>query len=109
MKPYIPIAIMALAPIVFGSCGHKDASREDNLMTVDVARAATDSVMLYHTYPGVIRAADVVDVVGRVSGTLINQYYNNGDEVKKGQLLFTIEDTKYRDAVQEAQAALTSA
>lgn len=109
MKPYIPIAIMAIAPLALGSCGHKDALTDSSDMTVDVSRAITDSVMLYRTYPGVIRAVDMVDVVGRVSGTLIDQYYNNGDEVKKGQLLFSIEDTKYRDAVQEAQAALTSA
>lgn len=109
MKPYIPIALISLILIASGSCGHKNSSDNEYEMTVDVARATVDSVMLYRTYPGVMRAADMVDIVGRVSGTFIDQYYNNGDEVKKGQLLFAIEDSKYRDAVQEAQAALVSA
>lgn len=109
MKPYVTFAIMALAPIALGSCGHKDDAPSDNKITVDVAKAETDSVTLFRTYPGVITAADMVQVVGRVNGTLLKQYYNNGDFVKKGQLLFAIEDTKYRDLVQESQASLASA
>lgn len=110
MRPLISATIiMSAAQILFCSCNSKDNTGEENAMTVDVARAVEDSVMLTNTYPGILRCVDLVDVMARVSGTLLSQNFENGQEVKKGQLLFTIEDTKYRDAVQEAQANLASA
>lgn len=78
-------------------------------MTVDVSKAVTDSVTIYKTIPGTLHAASKVDLVARVSGYLRSINYKSGDIVQKGQLLFTIEDTRYRDAVNEAEASLRSA
>lgn len=78
-------------------------------MEVDVAEVVSDSVMIYRQYPGRLRATSVVNIVGRVDGTLLSKNYNDGEIVKKGQLLFTIEDTQYRDAVQQAQGSLDNA
>ncbi len=64
---------------------------------------------LYHTYPGALHAESAIDLVARVSGYLRAQNYQNGDIVEKGALLFTIEDTQYRDAVEQARSQLSSA
>lgn len=106
-KVILPIALVAL---VFGS-GCKSKADEDatQIPDIDVAQVKVDSVTTYNVYPGTLTANRSVDLVARVSGYLNGQYYQNGDFVKKGQLLFTIEDTQYRDAVQQAQAQLATA
>ncbi len=100
----VSVAVMALA-----SCGSKKHESVPEVMPVDVARAETDSVIIYKSMPGVLHAVDMVELVARVSGYLRAVNYKSGDVVHKGQLLFTIEDTRYRDAVVQAQAALNSA
>lgn len=105
---YLPI-VLAIA-LSSASCGHKSTdSSDDNLLSVDVAPALQDSVVIYRTYPGSLHAASSVDLVGRVSGYLRSQNYTGGDLVKAGQVLFTIESTQYADAVNQAQSQVASA
>ena len=110
MKTLTSIMAVAAIGLVTASC-HKrdDKNAGDAPFDVDVAQAVVDSVTLSKSYPGTIGAKSAVDVVARVNGYLISQNYNNGDDVKKGQVLFRIEDTQYRDAVQQARAALDNA
>ncbi len=85
------------------------ASPEDETPTISVATPVVDSIVLHKTYPGLLIAADNAAVVGRVNGTILSKNYESGTYVNKGQVLFTIESTKYRDAVQQAQASLATA
>ena len=78
-------------------------------MTVDVARAEVEPVMLYKEYPGTLYALNKVDIVGRVNGYLKTINYKDGEIVNAGQVLFTIEDTQYRNLVEEAEASLETA
>ncbi|MCX4264411.1 MAG: efflux RND transporter periplasmic adaptor subunit [Muribaculaceae bacterium] len=100
----------ALAPAGFSltSC-HRQTTAKPELMSVDVAYPTEDSVMIYKTYPGTLKARRTVEIVGRVNGYLLSANYNSGDLVKKGKVLFRIEDTSYRDAVAKAEAALATA
>lgn len=92
------------------SCKKSDKKySEDTTPTVSVATPIVDSIVLHKTYPGLLGACDNAVVVGRVNGTILTKNYDNGSYVSKGQVLFTIESTKYRDAVQQAQAALATA
>lgn len=104
---------LAAASLLLSTAACKHSSSKDHAsdgsMPVDVAMVRTDSVTLTHTYPGVLSPVQMVSLVARVNGYLTGQYYNAGDHVKKGQLLFTIEDTQYRQAVNEAKAQLESA
>lgn len=105
------IGLLMAVAITIGSCSNKEKSDESiaTLQVIDVAYPTVDSVTLHKTYPGFIEASDVVDVVGRVNGTLLSKNYTDGEMVTKGQVLFTIESTQYRDAVTKAEAALKSA
>ncbi|MDE6741046.1 MAG: efflux RND transporter periplasmic adaptor subunit, partial [Muribaculaceae bacterium] len=92
------------------ACKRSDKKNvEDNIPEISVATPIVDSIVLHKTYPGLLGAADNAAVVGRASGNIISKCYDNGAYVKKGQVLFTIESNKYRDAVQQAQAALATA
>lgn len=114
MKPHItPLSVIAAcltAVALTTGCTHtKHIEETPQAMPVDVSRAVTDSVTLYRKIPGTIHASSKVDLVARVSGYLRSVNYQGGDIVERGQLLFTIEDTRYRDAVREAEASLASA
>lgn len=76
---------------------------------VAVAQVVEDSVVLYKDYPGYLEAASKADVVGEVSGKLLTKNYTPGSFVQKGQLLFTIDPSTYRDAVAQANSQLSSA
>lgn len=92
------------------ACKRNDTKNvEDDVPQISVATPKVDSIVLHKTYPGLLSAADAAAVVGRASGNIISKNYENGSYVNKGQVLFTIESTKYRDAVQQAQAALNTA
>lgn len=102
--------LFAVALIAAGGC-KKDSKKdaEDEAPRVDVAEAYTDSITLYKTYPGTLGAGTTADVVAEVSGRILASHYKSGSYVNKGQTLFTIESTTYRDAVTKAEAALSTA
>ncbi|MCC8071599.1 MAG: efflux RND transporter periplasmic adaptor subunit [Bacteroidales bacterium] len=106
MRPLLSILIVAMA---LTACHKKEATEDTRIPDIAVAPVQIDSVTLYKEYPATLRAIKVVDVVARVDGYLRAQHYKAGDRVKKGQVLFSIEDTQYRNAVEQAEASLTSA
>lgn len=107
---FIPAVAIALSLV---SCGQSSSKSEpearSQVITVDVAEPENRAVTLYHTYPGSLHANSAIDLVARVSGYLRALSYESGDIVEKGTLLFTIEDTQYRDAAEQARSQLISA
>ncbi len=109
MKNSSLILILATSLSV-ASC-HKTSQTvdSDSVPAIDVSRVFTDSLTLYKDYPGSLMADRTIDVVARVNGTIITKNYEGGEFVRQGQVLFTIDPTTYRNAVQEAEASLQQA
>ena len=108
----IPLCVVLLVIFLsIESCSKRDKSQKMGMEVpeVQVASAFAAPVTLHSQYPGFIRAGASADVVATVSGKLLSQNYKDGDYVRQGQVLFTIDPLKYRDAVQQAQASLSSA
>ncbi len=89
--------------------GHRQSSTEKTSETVTVARPRISTVVLYNEYPGYLTANKSVDVVAKVNGEILQKNYESGSTVSKGQVLFTIDPSVYRNRVTEAQSALTTA
>lgn len=108
-------AILLSAAVACAVCAAQSCSRgsgkpaADERPAVEVARPTVDSVVLRKTYPGYLSASREVDLVARVDGYLLSHPYKAGDRVRRGDVLFTIEDGNYRDAVDRADAALQTA
>lgn len=100
---------LALATIFSGCHGGDKKTDSERAMTVDVAMPLVDSVVLHKTYPGYLAANQAVQLVARVDGYLMSHPFEGGSFVKKGTVLFTIEDKSYRDAVAKAEAELADA
>jgi len=73
---------------------------------VTVSRPLVRSVIEWDEYTGRFDAVDAVDVRARVSGYLVDIHFKDGQLVKKGDLLFTIDPRPFERAVDQARAEL---
>jgi membrane fusion protein, multidrug efflux system len=83
---------------------------------VTVVPVAEERITPTVTFTGRVQAQDKVDLLARIDGFLEKRLFNEGQDVKKGDLLFVIEQAPYKSAiaeikaeVQKAQATLTLA
>lgn len=76
---------------------------------VSAANVVIKSISQWDAFNGRIEAVQSVQLRPRVSGYIDKVNYTEGDEVKKGQILFTIDDRTYRAAREQAQAELVRA
>lgn len=78
-------------------------------MPVGVFEAKKADVPVKFEFPANIVSEQNVNIVAKVSGTLVEKYVKAGDVVKKGDKLFLIEPDKYKAAYDNAKAALNVA
>lgn len=66
-------------------------------------------VIVSKNYPAVIKPVEKVDIVARVSGILEKKYFQEGGFIKKGDLLYKIEQDSYLANLNVAKAVLQKA
>ncbi|MCQ5469464.1 multidrug efflux system membrane fusion protein [Pantoea sp. AN62] len=76
---------------------------------VSAAPVLIKPVSQWDSFNGRVEAVQSVQLRPRVSGYIESVNYREGDEVKKGQVLFTIDDRSYRAALEQAKAELARA
>lgn len=102
------VAAVALAVSLAG-CKPENKFQPPPPPEISVAVPVQQAVTPYEELTGNTVAFATVDLVARVEGFLISQNYVDGSIVKKGDLLFMIEQTMYKAKVKEAQAQLDGA
>lgn len=109
IRKFLGVALTGIL-VLSAACSHRGdaANKISGADTVDVALPQIRDVTLSKSYPGYLTAAAKVEIVARVGGRLTSAPYTAGP-VKKGELLFTIDATPYKNAVDKARAALQSA
>lgn len=91
------------------ACGQDNHYAAPPPPKVTVAPAAEQEVTRYFETTGNTAAINTVDLVARVQGFVQAINYSDGDFVKRGQSLFTIEPEPYRLKVEAAKATIASA
>lgn len=76
------------------------------MKVMDVQR---QDISLKKSYPAKLRSDDEVTLVARVTGFLEERHFEPGQQVKKGESLYSIEPELYRNAVTQREADLASA
>jgi membrane fusion protein, multidrug efflux system len=69
-----------------------------------VAKVISKDVPLYLNEIGTTAAYETVQVQAQVSGQILERHFQDGSDVKKGDLLFTIDPRPYQAAVDQAKA-----
>lgn len=111
MKHPIPLLLLALATALAGCSkrGSDSATSAGEVLPIQVAHPMVKDVVLTRQYPGYLSADAAVEVMCRVSGQLIQSNVSAGQRVRKGDVLWLIDPTPYRDAVRQAEATLKTA
>jgi RND family efflux transporter MFP subunit len=105
-------AILAAAlAVVLASCGESQQQKPaaPPPQAVTVGKPVTRMVTDYDEYVGRFAAVNSVEVRARVSGYLDSVDFKDGQMVKQGDLLFTIDKRPFQNALNQARAALTQA
>jgi membrane fusion protein (multidrug efflux system) len=94
---------------VAASCSLAAAQSAPPPPAVSVTPVVSRQVTETADYIGRITAIEKVDIVARVEGFLEERTFTEGQAVKKGDLLFGIEQAMYKAAVEQARATLAKA
>lgn len=77
--------------------------------TVQVMKAIQHDVPIYREWIGTLTGTVNAEVRAQVTGYLASQNYKDGDTVKRGELLFTIDPRPFQSALDQAKANLDRA
>jgi len=86
-----------------------DSGHKPQALPVTATTVNQENVPVYADYSARAQAAQQVNVYARVSGILQKKFFTEGQEVKVGQLLYKIDDRKYRALVLKAKAQVNVA
>jgi RND family efflux transporter MFP subunit len=100
--------ILALAPLL-GACGQEQKQAAPPPPAVTVAKPVKQTVTEYDEYVGRFLAVDMVEVRARVSGYLDKVHFTDGQIIKQGDLLFTIDRRPFEATLAQARANLAQA
>jgi len=102
--------LLAAAGVVFAFARDDHAAAPHGIVPpppeVSVARVISKEVSPWDEFTGRVSAVETVELRPRVSGYIERVAYEEGAEIRKGDLLFVIDQRPFITAVNEANAAL---
>ena len=104
-----PLGAVLLALAVAGCGAPQQPAAAPPPPQVTVAYPTQRTVVDYDDYVGRFVAIDSVEVRARVSGYLDKVHFTDGQMVKQGDLLFTIDKRPFQTALDQAKATLAQA
>lgn len=110
------VALAVATALAFSACSDENskkdaqqAQQERPALPVKVYETKSETPVITKEYPGLIKAVEDVNVIARVSGTLEKKYFKEGEFVKKGKLLYKIEQDVYKSNLDMAKANVQKA
>ena len=105
----VSLGLTALAASLLAACGQSNTYQPPPPPKVTVAKPVEQKVTRYFEATGNAAAVNSANLVARVQGFLTEIKYVDGQAVKKGDHLFTIEPEPYQLKLQQAQASKAAA
>ena len=108
---YLALAALTLALLTVASCskGSVQAAPAMPPPLVTVAKATAQDVPKYLDEIGRNTAFEAVTVTPQVGGRITERHFQDGENLKRGQLLFVIDPRPFKAQVDAAQATLAQA
>ncbi len=109
---YFKIALVMACSLFLFACGGKKKEEPNPAnvpVPVNLYAVQLQHVSYYDQYPATVVAMMQVDIHPEVEGYVTGIFFSEGQLVKKGQKLYTIDDAKYRATYAQAEAGLRSA
>lgn len=109
----LPLAALVLAAlaVLAAGCGRNEApaAAGDALPVVQAVTVQPAPLALSSELPGRIEPVRVAEVRARVAGIVLRRHFEEGADVRAGQVLFQIDPAPLRAALSRAQGQLASA
>lgn len=109
MTSHSTLTNLALGLLLTAAACRNNTSTQEATESYPVTTVIRKDTALVKEYVSDIHAFRNVEIRARVQGYLDQIFVDEGHEVKKGQLLFQINDEEYRAALDQARANLGSA
>jgi RND family efflux transporter MFP subunit len=111
---FLPFSLLmgAVASLIAAGCARNEAAQNAAAMPppqVTVAQVVSRPVTEFDEFTGRFEAIDRVEIRPRVSGYISSVNFTEGSEVKKGDVLFVIDQRPYAAELKHAQAQLAQA
>lgn len=106
LAPYALFTSLAVA-MVASAASAQQQDRPPTPVTIVTVKAET--VTVTSTLPGRVVASGVAEVRPQVNGIIIERLFEEGSEVKEGDVLYRIDPATYKAQVVAAQAAVNQA
>jgi membrane fusion protein, multidrug efflux system len=94
--------------LIATACGNKNqhAMQGPPPVPVVVQQVSTSSASYYDEYPAIVKAVSEVELRAQVNGYITGIHFKEGEKVKKGQKLYSIDQQQTQAAYQQAIANL---
>ncbi|MCH5220222.1 MAG: efflux RND transporter periplasmic adaptor subunit [Muribaculaceae bacterium] len=106
-------AALTIVALTASSCSKSDEASQQTSQQqapqVSVETVELGQIELASSYPTTLRGKTDIGIRPQVSGAITEVCVDEGQRVRKGQTLFTIDRITYLSAVEQAQAAVNSA
>jgi multidrug efflux system membrane fusion protein len=103
------IALVVLLLLVRAFVGRQKTTPPPAPRTVDVAKVIQKDAPLYLDEIGTCTAFETVQVQAQVNGQITSRNFQDGADVKKGDVLFTIDPKPFQALLDQAQGQLAQA
>lgn len=108
-KKLMAVSLIIALSVSAAACGTMEETGEAEKVAVEVQNPETGNLSVDTTYIGTIAPQEQVYVLPMVSGTVTETFYEVGDVVAEGDVLFKIDDEAYQLQLKSAQASYSSA
>ncbi len=103
------LSFLAVASAVLTSCGEKQQAVQAGAPEIAVVTVNPTRSELNSTYPATIKGKTDIAIRPQVTGFITKVHVDEGQAVKKGQVLFTLDQVQFQAAVDQAEAAVAAA
>lgn len=105
---YKNILSILIVPLALASCGNSNKPQQSPppAVPVSVANVTSTNAVYYDQFPGTLNALDQINLTSQVSGYITGIYFKDGQNVKKGQRLYSIDAQVYKANYEQAIADL---
>jgi RND family efflux transporter MFP subunit len=110
VKDFVRLSAVLFVALFFAACArHEAAQAPPAPPAVQVAKVVSKSITEFDQFTGRFEAVERVEVRPRVSGYVTSTHFEQGHEVKKGDVLYVIDPRPYQAELKRAQAELARA
>jgi RND family efflux transporter MFP subunit len=103
------LAAVLLGTAMLAGCSGSGGAAQEMVVPVKVSQAQEGVLGEGKIYTGVVTPAETVNIVPKIAGKVVEIPVDVGSEVKKGQVLFKLEDNDLRNNLAKAKAAASAA